>query len=331
MQLSYKTLVSACILLITITTSTLAQAKEKTTFETSELTNTTAQAVQKSIIEEGRPQKSNIQKDSTQKDTQKLRIITLAPHIVEMLYILGVGDQVIATTEHSDFPEQANHIPRIGNYVRLKIEKILAYEPDLIIAWRTGNPVDDLERLEKLGLNVIYSDPKTLADVAKELRLLGKYTNTTATAEILAKQYETKLKKLQERFVNTSPISVFYELWSTPLTTISNNSWPQQLLNVCGATNPFVNSATDYPQIGLEQVVIAKPELIIQPMSKGEPNPNAVNWFQWNTIPASQHKQLIKPNSDKLHRMTPRLLNELEKLCVSIDNARHYYQDLTQK
>lgn len=259
------------------------------------------------------------------KNTKKLRIITLAPHIVEMLFNLGIGDSVIATTEHSDFPEQANSIPRVGNYARLKIEKILAYEPDLIIAWRTGNPIDDLERLEKLGLNIIYSDPKTLSDVAKELRLLGKYTNTNERAEALAKTYELKLDRLKKSFANKGPITVFYELWSTPLTTISNNSWPQQLMNVCGATNPFVNSITDYPQIGLEQVVLAKPELIIQPMSKGEPNPNAVNWFQWNEIPASKHKQLIKPNSDKLHRMTPRLLNELEKLCISIDDSRNYY------
>jgi len=253
------------------------------------------------------------------------RIITLAPHIIEMLFNLGVGERVIATTDHSDFPEAANHVPRIGNYSRLKIEKILAYEPDLIIAWRTGNPIDDLERLEKLGLKVVYSDPRNLDDVAAELRLLGDLTGTQERAEILAKKYEKELKALRTKFANKSPISVFYELWSNPLTTISNNSWPQQHLNVCGAKNPFVKSIMDYPQIGLEQVVIAKPQLIIQPMSHGEPNPNAVNWFQWNEIPASKHKQLIQPNSDKLHRMTSRLLEELESLCISIDNSRKYY------
>lgn len=258
-------------------------------------------------------------------DYKKQRIITLAPHIIEMLFSLGVGDRVIATTDHSDFPDAANNVPRIGNYARLKIEKILAYEPDLIIAWRTGNPIDDVERLEKLGLKVAYSDPRNLDDVAEELRLLGKLTGTQAKAEKLAKQYEFDLKKLRTTFANKAPISVFYELWPNPLTTISNNAWPQQHLNVCGATNPFVNSIVDYPQIGLEQVVIVKPEVIIQPLSKGEKTPDAVNWLKFNEIPASKHKQIINPNSDKLHRMTPRLLKELEKLCWHIEGSRKYY------
>ncbi len=267
------------------------------------------------------------QTDETIEKTTKSpqRIIALAPHIVEMLYSIGVGDRIVGLTAHSDFPEEAKKIPLVGNYARLKIEKILAFNPDLIIAWKTGNPSDDLERLQKLGLNIVYSNPKNLSDVANELRKFGKLTGASEQADIQAKTFETGLKSLQKKYANKSPITVFYELWSNPLTTVANNAWPQQHLNVCGAINPFVNGIADYPQIGLEQVVVAHPQLIIQPMSTGEPNPDAVNWSEYKNIPATIHKQLIKPNSDKLHRMTPRLLVELEKLCLSIDKARNYY------
>lgn len=258
------------------------------------------------------------------------RIVALAPHIVEMLFSLGVGDRIVGTTEHSDYPEQANSIPRIGNYARLKIEKILAYQPDIIIAWRTGNPSDDLERLEKLGLKIVYSDPHDLTDVATELRLFGQLTGVSEHAEQLAKTYENELQSIKDEYADKSSISVFYELWSNPLTTVGRHALPQQHLSICGANNPFEKSATDYPQISLEQVVIARPELIIQPMSKGEPNPNAVNWQQWTEIPASKHNQLIKPNSDKLHRTTTRLLKELKQLCISIDKARKYYATLSK-
>jgi len=294
-------------------------------FSTTVLANNT---LVKEKLENHTPIKS-INTDSIPLKNQ--RIISLAPHIIEMLFSLGVGKNVVATTEHSDFPEAANQVPRIGNYARLKIEKILAYEPDLVIAWRLGNPLDDLARLKKLGVRIVYSDPKNLEDVADEMRLLGKLTGTSERADILANEYLAALKNLRQKFANKSPITVFYELWSNPLTTVSNNAWPQQHLNVCGAINPFIEGINDYPQIGLEQVVIAKPQLIIQPMSKGEPNPNAVNWLQWNEIPASIHKQLIQPNSDKLHRMTPRLLEELEKLCISIDNSRQYYDELNKQ
>jgi len=247
-----------------------------------------------------------------------------------MLFELGVGDKVIGTTEHSDYPAAANSIPRIGNYARLKIEQILAYQPDLIIAWRTGNPSDDLARLEQLGLNVVYSDPQSLADVAQELRYFGELTGVTKLAESQAKKYENGLQAIRNTYQNKTPISVFYELWSRPLTTVAKHDWPQQHLDICGAKNPFGESKGVYPQIGLEQVVVAKPQLIIQPESAGEPNPDAVNWQQWLEIPAAKHKQFIQPNSDKLHRMTPRLLNELERLCMGIDKARQYYSTVVQ-
>lgn len=259
-------------------------------------------------------------------EAPKQRIIALAPHIVEMLYSLGVGDRIVATTEHSDYPLSANSIPRIGNYARLKIEQILAYQPDLIIAWRTGNPSDDLERLTKLGLNIVYSDPHNLSDMSKELRLFGRLTQSNEKAEYQAVQYEKRLKALKDKYSQKAPISAFYELWSRPLTTVANNAWPQQHLALCGATNPFIVSKTDYPQIGIEQVVLAKPQLIIQPESAGELNPDAVDWKQWPEIPAAKHNQFLKPDSDKLHRMTPRFLDELEKLCISIDKTRDYYQ-----
>lgn len=259
------------------------------------------------------------------------RIVALAPHIVEMLFSIGVGDNIVGTTEHSDYPEQANNIPRIGNYARLKIEDILAYQPDLIIAWKTGNPSDDLERLEKLGLNIVYSDPIRLEDVATELRYFGKLTGVTERAEELAKEYEAELKEIKTQYQNKASISVFYELWPNPLTTVGKNALPQQHLSICGANNPFEESATDYPQIGLEQVIVTKPQVIIQPISKGESTPNAIKWSQWQEVPATKHNQFIKPNSDKLHRTTARLLGELKKLCADIDESRKFYAELNRK
>ena len=89
----------------------------------------------------------------------KPSIIALAPHIVEMLYDVGAGEQIIGTTSFADYPEQAKKIPRIGNYVRLQLERVIELQPDLIIAWKSGNPSDDLALLEQLGFNIMYSQP----------------------------------------------------------------------------------------------------------------------------------------------------------------------------
>ena len=99
-------------------------------------------------------------------EESKPTIIALAPHIVEMLYDVGAGGQIIGTTAFADYPEQAKKIPRIGNYVRLQLERVIELQPDLIIAWKSGNPSDDLARLEQLGFNIVYSQPHTFEDIA---------------------------------------------------------------------------------------------------------------------------------------------------------------------
>ncbi|MDG1750649.1 MAG: helical backbone metal receptor, partial [Thalassotalea sp.] len=128
------------------------------------------------------------------------RIIALAPHIVENLYAVGAGDLIVGTTEHADFPEQANKIPRIGNYARLNIEQVLAVDPDLIIAWKSGNPSDDLARLKKLGLNIVYSQPDHLEDVAKELQYFGELTGNIALGQQKSAEFLKHLASIRANY-----------------------------------------------------------------------------------------------------------------------------------
>lgn len=256
-------------------------------------------------------------------DKPAKRIIALAPHIVENLYQIGAGDRVIGTTDHADFPEQAKTIPRVGNYASLSMEKILAANPDLIIAWKTGNPSDDLARLAKFGIPIVYSNPVQLEDVAQELKDLGSWTGLTEIANEKANEYLAALAKIKADYQGAKPISVFYELWPRPLTTIAKDAWLQQQIHVCGATNPFVDSKTDYPQINIEQVIIKAPEIIIQPSSHGHQSPDKIDWQQWPEIPAVKHNAFIHPNADMLYRMTSRSITELASLCQLIDKQRN--------
>ncbi|GLX79247.1 cobalamin-binding protein [Thalassotalea insulae] len=250
------------------------------------------------------------------------RIIALAPHIVEVLFDIGAGEQIVGTTEHSDYPEAAKAIPRIGNYARLNIEQVLASDPDLIIAWRGGNPTDDLDRLEKLGLNIVYSEPESIEDVAKELQYFGQLTGHQDQAQQQAQKFLQRLQQLKQQYQDKSAISVFYELWPRPLTTVANNAWPQQQLAVCQASNPFIDSPSDYPQINVEQVVLNAPQIIIQPDSSSMKSPDSIDWQQWQAIPAVKNNAFIRPNADKLLRMTARSLDELIVLCQQIDKFR---------
>ncbi|WP_174200718.1 helical backbone metal receptor [Marinifaba aquimaris] len=253
---------------------------------------------------------------------KSLRIIALAPHVVENLYAIGAGDLIVATTSYANYPKEANDIPRIGNYSRIQIEQVLSYEPDVVIAWHTGNPLDDIKKIESLGIKVVYSDPKKLEDVASELRKFGQLTGLAKTAEQVAMTYTTKLNQIKQQYQGKKPLVTFYELWSSPLTTATNGAWPEQAINVCGTENIFADAIGDYPQVGLEQVIASSPQIVIQPKSETQNYVDQIDWSKWTQIPAGKYNLVIHPISDLLHRMTPRFIIGLEKLCADIDLAR---------
>lgn len=264
----------------------------------------------------------NVQAD----DKKQLKIIALAPHIVEMLYAIGAGDQIIATLDHADYPQAAKKIPSIGNYARVQIERVVELQPDLVFAWRTGTPADDMKRIEQLGFNVIYSQPKQLIEIAAELLAFGKATGHEAQAKQVAQQFTEQLAQIRLKYAGKPKISVFYELWHEPLSTVAKDSWPQLHLDVCRAENQFYGALSPYPQISIEQVVNKNPQAIIQPLSKHQPEKKGFNWHKWKIIKGVKNNQFIHPNADMLHRMTPRVLTELDKLCQQIDQVRQYYK-----
>ncbi|MCS6152108.1 cobalamin-binding protein [Shewanella baltica] len=248
------------------------------------------------------------------------RIIALSPHAVEMLYAIGAGDAIVAATDYADYPEAAKNIPRIGGYYGIQMERVMELNPDLIVVWDTGNKAEDINQLRTLGFNLYGSDPKTLEGVAKELEELGRLTGHVEEASKAAAAYRAELIRLRTDNASKSEPKVFYQLWSTPLMTVSKNSWIQQIISVCHGQNVFYDAASDYPQVSLENVLLTLPEVILQ--SEEEGNVKGVDWRQWPEIPAVKNQHIYQLNADLLHRATPRALLGVQALCDALDKAR---------
>ncbi|UAA37755.1 cobalamin-binding protein [Paraneptunicella aestuarii] len=246
---------------------------------------------------------------------EKPTIIALAPHIVEVLFEVGAGEQIIAATEYSDYPEQAKDIPVIGNYLGLQIERIIELNPDLIIAWQGGNPATDLDKLKKLGFEILYSFPLELTDVPKEMRLYGAKTHNAESAERVASAFEQRLSAMKKQYQDQKWQTAFYEIWHQPLTTVAKPGWAHNLLETCHIRNAFADAGNPYPQVNIEQVLEENIELIIQPVSISQGQTSGYQWSQWPDIPAVKNHRIIQPDSDKLHRMSSRVLDELQWLC----------------
>lgn len=248
------------------------------------------------------------------------RVVALSPHSVEMLYAIGAGESIVATTEHADYPQEAVQIPRIGGYHGIQIERVIELDPDLVVVWGSGNKAEDIEKLNKLGFKVYNSDPKTLEAVASELEELGELTGHQEQASMVVADYQLQLKELRVSNAVKPKVKVFYQLWSTPLMSVAKNSWIQQIIDVCHGENVFFDADSDYPQLSLENVLLKMPEVILQSQDKG--NILGVDWSQWQEIPAVKNNHIYPLNADLLHRAAPRAILGVKSLCDALDKAR---------
>ncbi len=250
------------------------------------------------------------------------RIITLAPHAVEMLFAAGAGDRIVGTVSYSDYPAQAKTIPRVGSYNALDVERILALQPDLVFAWDSGNKKDQIEKLIQLGLTVFINEPHSIEDVASSIERIGRLTATETIARRFNTNFLNRYRRLQETYQNRSKVRMFYQVWNDPLITINGQHLISAVMRLCGAENIFNDMSALSASVSVEAVIAAQPEIII---AGGEAEKQAhllENWRRWKTLPAVRHEQLYLIEPGLLHRHGPRILDGAEIVCRYVEQAR---------
>ncbi|MBC3765187.1 cobalamin-binding protein [Neptunicella marina] len=245
------------------------------------------------------------------------RIISLSPHLTELTFALNSGDKLVAVSDYSDYPEQAKQLPSVASFQGVNFEAVMRLKPDLILAWRGGNKPQDLSRLQSLGFKLFYSSPQKPGDIADEIEALGESLNQSRRAKTLAADFRQQLVQIKNRYSQQTPVSTFYYMWPTPLMTVGPNAWASKLLNICGATNIFAASPTDYPEVPMEQVLTRKPQLIIAAQKTNASDIQAF-WQKWLPMFSTPRPRIAQVDPDRLHRFTPRLINGLNGLCETI-------------
>ena len=257
-----------------------------------------------------------------QLDGPAQRIISLAPDLTEILFIIGAGERVVGTVDHSDYPPAALQVPRVGSHNRFDFETIIRLQPDLILAWESGNPTALVTRLEQLGLTVYRAEPATLALIASTLVRIGKLTGNEKTAEPLASQLLEETESIRKHFQHKKLMRVFYQVWHDPLITLNGNHLVSRLLEDCGARNVFADLPDIAPTVSRESVIGRNPAVIIAGGIAGESNQGLDQWANWDQVDAVANGRLYIVNSDHLHRHSPRILEGMRELCQVIDRAR---------
>lgn len=251
------------------------------------------------------------------------RIVSLAPSLTELIYSAGAGGNLVGVVEHSDFPAAAKALPIVGRFDLLDIERILELDPDLVVAWQTGNPRSSVYQLRQLGLTVYVAEPKSLAAIPSHIERLAVLAGKELNDLKVIYDFRQKLEVLDSKYRHQSPVTIFYQVWDRPLITAGGNELINDIIRLCGGRNVFANIRRVAPKVSREAVLKRNPEVIIASGMDIERPEWLDDWLRWPSLKAVANKNLFFVPPDLLQRHTPRALLGAAQICDQLDQARN--------
>ncbi len=250
------------------------------------------------------------------------RIISLTPHMTELLFAAGAGGQVVGTVEYSNYPLAAQRIARIGDNAQLDLERIVALKPDLIVVWQYGNAQRQLEKLLRLGIPVYYNEPRRLADIARAIEQLGRLAGTEAVALPAAQAFVAREAGLRQRYAGRGQVTVYFQIWDKPLMTVNGDHLISDVIRLCGGRNIFAGLKMLTPEISIEAVLGADPEAIGGASAEAGQLETLDGWKYWPRLKAVAGDSLFVIHADVISRNTPRILDGAQQMCEQLDAVR---------
>lgn len=250
------------------------------------------------------------------------RIVSLAPHVTELLFAAGAGAHVVGVSAFSDYPQAARKLPLVSGGVRMDIERILALRPDLAVGWQSGNARADLEKLAALGIPVFFAEPQRLDAVPDTLLRLGRLAGSDVVAQASAARYREELARLRVSYRDRRPVRVFFEISMQPLMTLSQAHLTSDVLTLCGGRNVFAASDLLAPEVSVEAVLLQDPDVILFSDELGTAESVRDWWRERVALRAVLAKRVYSIPGVLLLRQTSRVLQGVQRTCAALDAAR---------
>ena len=258
---------------------------------------------------------------------QAKRVITLSPHLTEIVDAAGGTSQLVSVSAFSNYPESVKKLPITSDARSIDLEKMKQLKPDLIIYWRGGTPETQIESIQKIfahSAQIIFVEPKKLNDIATDIEKLGQLFGTSALAQKNAASFRSEVAQLKKKYHNAQKrkVRVFYQVWAQPLMTLNHDHLISDIIELCGGAQLFAKEKLLVPTVSKEAVVKANPEIIFTAVDAKQMK---TDWTMWQSIPqlaATQKKAFIEIDADTISRPSQRVLSGALKICSEIDKIR---------
>jgi len=251
------------------------------------------------------------------------RIISLAPSDTEMLFALGLGDRIVGDTDYCNYPSEAAQIEKIGGFSTVSLEKVLALNPDLVVA-ADGNTPETIDRIRSMGISVYYVDAKSLSDVQKTLKNLGELTGVSKQAEELNEKLTTMADTVHQEGENLSHHpTVAHVIWNNPIYVSGSGTFQDELIHIAGGVNAF-GGTEGHHIVSIEEFVTSDPDILMINTGSGMGSEGGDLSAYFRSEPrlanlkAVKGNHIITVNTDVADRAGPRLWDMLEEIAPKI-------------
>jgi iron complex transport system substrate-binding protein len=265
------------------------------------------------------------------------RIITLAPHLSELVDAAGGAERLVSVSAFSNFPESVKQLPVTSDARSIDLEKMKSLRPDLIIYWRGGTSESQIQSIKKTfnkDVQFISVQPKKLSDIATDIETIGKALGTDSIAkknadalrskiaELSTKQQSKKQQSTNQKNTSEGKVRVFYQVWAQPLMTLNQDHIIGDIIQRCGGEQLFANEKVLVPTVSREAVIKANPEIIFTAVDSTKMN---TDWSIWSSFPqlaATKNNAFIDLDGDIISRPSPRIMQGAQKICAEINKVR---------
>lgn len=248
--------------------------------------------------------------------SQEMRIITLSPHLTELVFELGLGDALVAVSDYSDYPEQAKSLPKVASYQGANIAEIMRLKPTHILVWKGGNKDSDILQLSQYSKSanakLHISDINSIESLLDDLSALGAFFDVSTTSDALVAQLKNLIDN--ENNKNTPKFDVFYYMGIAPLYGLGSDPWLNSLLRTCDVNNKNQSAAAAYMPLDKKHILRDPPDVLIAADNLTREQHEAF----WSPHRAFIDAPIIIVNPDALHRFTPRAIYETIELCEQL-------------
>lgn len=243
------------------------------------------------------------------------RIVSLSPASTEILFAVGAENQIVAVSDFSDYPPQAQNLPKVGGFdgKTLSLEKILSFNPDFVYLTNVMHN-HLIPHFESLNIDYYLSDANSFEQVKNEILQIAKITGHTSTGENLVKKIDSAINKINSQNQLLQKPTVYWEVWNSPFMSVGNSSFINDLIKTAGGINIFQEIAQAYPTVSEETIVAKNPQIIIIPQNSGITVESVKNRKGWSQIDAVKNDKIFIVDDNLLTRSGARIGESAEYL-----------------